>query len=68
MEGTDCRIREPRPFNIMRYSHKFSGSNVCYEIAVSNECGNIVWMHGSFPCGKWPDLKIFYFQDVYATK
>ena len=21
--------------------------------------GDIAWMHGPFPCGSWPDVKVF---------
>jgi len=30
-----------------------------YEIAVSLKKGDIVWIHGPFPCGSWPDISIF---------
>lgn len=29
-----------------------------YEVGVSIATGWIVWAHGPFPCGTWPDLKI----------
>lgn len=41
------------------YSHKFEGPGVRYEVAVCLQTGDIVWIHGPFPCGKWPDNKIF---------
>ena len=48
-------------FNKERYSHKFktAGVRVQYEIAVSILKGDVVWIHGPFPCGKWPDISIF---------
>lgn len=30
-----------------------------YEIGISIKRGEIVWIHGPFACGAWPDLKIF---------
>lgn len=33
-----------------------------YEIAESDHDGNIVWVYGPFPCGFWPDLRIFKFK------
>lgn len=59
VDGTDCRILEPQPFSTMWYSHKFSGPGLRYEIGLSHNSGNIVWVYGPFPCGKWPDIKIF---------
>jgi hypothetical protein len=29
------------------------------EVAVCIQTGSIVWIHGGFACGKWPDIKIF---------
>jgi hypothetical protein len=30
-----------------------------YEVAICIQTGDIVWIYGPFPCGKWPDIKIF---------
>ena len=30
-----------------------------YEVGVSILCGDIVWLHGPFPAGDWPDINIF---------
>ena len=30
-----------------------------YEVAVSVQNGDIVWIHGGFPCGTMPDISIF---------
>ncbi|CAB9508315.1 expressed unknown protein [Seminavis robusta] len=32
---------------------------VRYEIAICIQTGKICWAYGHFPCGKWPDSKIF---------
>ena len=59
VDGTDCRIQEPSPFNSMWYSHKFRGPGLRYEIGVSISKGHIVWVNGPYPCGSYPDVKIF---------
>ena len=59
MDGTDFRIQEPSPFSKEWYSHKFKGPGLRYEIGVSVATGRIVSFHGPFPCGSFPDIKIF---------
>lgn len=59
VDGTDCRINEPFPFDSKWYSHKFHGPGLRYEIGLANHSGNIVWVNGPFPCGSYPDIKIF---------
>ena len=59
VDGTDYRIQEPFPFSTTWYSHKFHGPGVRYEIGVSLSEGYIVWAHGPFPCGSFPDIRIF---------
>lgn len=58
LDGTDFRIKEPRPFDRAWYSHKFKGPGLRYEVGVSISMGWIVWVHGPFPCGSWADLRI----------
>jgi hypothetical protein len=58
LDGTDCRIQEPTPFNPRWYSHKFKGPGVRYEIGLCIQTGWIVWVHGPFMCGRFPDLRI----------
>ena len=60
VDGTDFRIQQPHPFNKKWYSHKFKGPGLRYEVAVCIQTGDVVWSNGPFPCGKWPDLKIFW--------
>jgi len=50
---------EKKPFSPRWYSHKFRGPGLRYEVGVCCRTGWIVWAHGPFPCGEWPDLKIF---------
>jgi len=59
IDGTDFRICEQHPFNKRWYSHKFRGPGVRYEVAVCIQTGDIVWINGPYPCGRWPDIKIF---------
>ena len=41
------------------YSFKHNGPGIRYEIALSLKHGHIVWVEGPYPCGQWPDIKIF---------
>ena len=41
------------------YSHKFKGPGLRYEVALSIQTGDIVWINGPFPAGAWPDINIF---------
>jgi hypothetical protein len=59
VDGTDCPICEPQPFSAHWYSHKFKGAGLRYEVGVCIQTGDIVWVNGAYPCGSWPDLKIF---------
>lgn len=43
----------------MWFPHKFKGPGVRYEVGTSVSSGHIVWVHGPFPCGLYPDLRIF---------
>lgn len=58
LDGVDFRIKEPKPFNRLWYSHKFKGPGLMYEIGLNIRTGNIVWANGGYPCGKYPDLKL----------
>lgn len=59
VDGTDFRIQEQAPFDSKWFSHKFHGPGVRYEVACCIETGWIVWIHGPFPCGSSPDIRIF---------
>lgn len=62
VDGTDCPIQHQLPVHEERknyYSYKFHKSGVRYELAVCIQTGDIVWVNGPFPAGKWPDIKIF---------
>lgn len=59
VDGTDFRIQEPKPFNSKWYSHKFKAAGLRYEVAVCIKTGDIVWIYGPFPCGRYPDIVIY---------
>lgn len=66
VDGTDFGINEPSPFDPRWFSHKFNGPGLRYEIAIAIQSGDIVWLHGPFPCGDWPDLRIARESLIYA--
>ena len=43
----------------MALSYHQPQQGVRYEMATSVLTGEIVWIHGPFPCGTFPDLRIF---------
>lgn len=59
MDGTDCPIYEPTPFNEMWYLHNFKGPAVRYEVSVAIKTGFVVSFNGPFPCGSCTDITIF---------
>ena len=59
IDGTDFRIRNPTLFWKGWYSHKFNGPGLRYEVGLSIQGGDIVWVNGPFPAGAWPDINIF---------
>jgi len=58
LDGTDFHTYETMPFDPKWYSHKFRGPGLWYEIGICIQTGWIVWIHGPFPPGMWPDIKI----------
>lgn len=67
-DGVDFEIVEPWPYNrhISKrwYSHKFKGPGIRYEIGLAIQTGDIVKIAGPYPCGDWPDIKIFKLETV----
>ena len=59
VDGVDCHLQEPYPFSREWCSHKFHSSGLRYEISLSIFTGTIVWINGPYPCGSYPDVKIF---------
>jgi hypothetical protein len=65
LDATDCPIQEPTPFSPAWYSHKLNGPGMKYEVGLSINGANIVWVNGGVPCGSWSDLKLA--REVYVT-
>ena len=40
--------------------HKFKNVGLHYKFASCIKTGWLVWIHGPFPCGEWPDISIFH--------
>ena len=59
VDGTDFPIYEPSQFNPAWFTKKFNGPGVRYEVAVAINSGDICFINGPFPCGRFPDIKIF---------
>ena len=59
VDGTDCMIQQPSPFISKWWSHKFNRPGVRYEVGLGIQNVDIFWVNGTFPCGEWPDIKIF---------
>jgi hypothetical protein len=49
IDGTDCQIQEPVPYNSIWWSHKFNGPALKYELAVCIKTGDIIWLGGPWP-------------------
>jgi hypothetical protein len=58
LDGTDCPIQEPQPFNEKWYSHKLNGPGIRYELGLNIITADIVWVNGGYPCGEFSDLKL----------
>jgi len=48
IDGIDCMVNEPWPFDEKWYSQKFNGPGVKYEVGVCINSGRIVWVNGPF--------------------
>ena len=59
VDGTDCKIQDPSPFQTKWYSHKHNGLGLHCELAVSVSLGHIGWANGPYPCGSFSDVKIY---------
>lgn len=58
LDGVDCIISEPSPFDRKWFSFKHNGPGLRYEIGLCISTGKIVWVHGGKPCGAYSDLKL----------
>ena len=63
VDGTDCWMKEPWPYNkttnAQWFSHKNKKASLRYEVAFSISKGDIVWINGPYEAGLWTDNKIF---------
>ncbi len=61
VDGTDFRVPQKGTAtkgNAFAF-HKYAGkSTLCYELGVSILGGDLVWIQGSYPAGKFTDIKI----------
>lgn len=57
--GAGFKMLEPSPFSRKWLSHKLKGPGLRCEIGICIRSGDIAWANGPFPCGSFPDLKIF---------
>ena len=62
IDGTDFRIEQQGPAvrgNAFG-SHKYAGKSALrYELGIDILAGNLVWIQGPYPAGKYTDIKIF---------
>lgn len=56
IDGVDCFVEGS---NKAFYTKKLNKSAIRYELGVCIRTGDLVWIHGPFPCGDWNDLSIF---------
>ena len=60
IDGTHCPIEEPKPWDSKWSSHKLGDSGgLAYEVGLRIHTNDLAWVHGPFPPGDFPDLKIF---------
>lgn len=59
VDGMDFMIFQTSPFCSGWYSHKFRGPGLIYEVGLGIQCGDIVWVRGTYACRKWTDMNIF---------
>ena len=52
VDGVDCAIQEPWPFDEAIFSKKLNGPGYKYEIGICIATGVIVWVNGPFKAGK----------------
>jgi hypothetical protein len=62
IDGTDYRIQQKgvtKKGNLFG-SHKYGGKSALgYELGIDILAGNLVWVLGPYPAGRWMDVKIF---------
>ena len=67
IDGTDFRVPQQgaaEKGNVFA-SHKYAGKSAArYELGVDILAGNLVWIQGPYPAGKYPDITIFRFSEL----
>jgi hypothetical protein len=58
VDCTDCQVQKFKPFWKGWFSHKVN-QGARWEVGLNLRTGELVWIHGPFPCGRWPDIVIF---------
>ena len=62
IDGTDYHIQQKgvaKKGNLFS-SHKYGGKSALrYELGIDILAGNLVWVSGPYPAGRWTDVKIF---------
>jgi hypothetical protein len=58
VDGVDCSTQERYPFDKSIFSEKLNGPGFKYEVGVSIQTADIVWVNGPFKAGKH-DTTIF---------
>lgn len=59
VDGAYFRTYEPTPFSLAWYSFKHNVPGIRYEVFIGIRTARITSINGPFPCGSYPDLKIF---------
>jgi hypothetical protein len=58
VDGVDCPIQEPYPFDKSIFSEKLNGPGYKYEVGICIKTADIVWINGPFKAGRG-DATIF---------
>ena len=59
VDGTDTILPNFKPRWKGWYSYKLNHGGSRWEVGLCIRTGEIVWIHGPFPAGRWNDIKIF---------
>jgi len=67
VDGTDCLIEEPQPFDPDNFSFKCNGPGARCEICIGIRCGCIVWVNGPFEPGPNADDVIAHTKGLWGV-
>ena len=60
IDGTCCKIEEPRPFTTEHSCHKFGGKpGVNYELGIAIHTDKLIWCYGPTRPGRYNDLQVY---------